>query len=199
MTIMSEVLDEDAVGEALRRHGVTDLDAAGFIAVFEEVVDSSTETLTAAEREFLIERGGVEPKLLGPQAQAAAQARLVVATERANAQALRGGYTTSQVAQMLGTAAANVRRAVARSGLYTAGRARNREHVFPAWQFHGDRPLPGLVEVLPLIPEDYHPLDVAAFFTTPAESLDGRSPADWLAYGGDEGPVVRLADELSRV
>ncbi|MGC4154469.1 MAG: hypothetical protein QM628_15525 [Propionicimonas sp.] len=54
----------------------------------------------------------------------------------------------------------------------------------------------GLGQVLAAIPEDYHPLDVAAFMTTRNEHLGGRSPVEWLAAGLPPGAVAALADEL---
>jgi|SRR5690625_2621919 len=92
-----------------------------------------------------------------------------------------------------------------RGDLYVAGRSRGRgrgrgrEHSFPAWQFTDAGPLPELRAVLAAMPEDYHPLDVASVMTSPHESLGDRSPADWLAGGGDPSLVVALVDELGWV
>lgn len=102
------------------------------------------------------------------------------------------------MADLLGTATANVRRSVGQGDLYVAGQGRNREHLFPAWQFQAGRPLSHLREVITVLPGDLHPLDVEQFMTTGHEALGGRSPVDWFAGGGDPRPVVRLVDELGR-
>jgi hypothetical protein len=118
-----------------------------------------------------------------------------VETARADMLVARRGLTTREVADLLGTATANVRRSAGQGDLYVAGQGRNREHLFPAWQLHEDRPLSHLREVITVLPTGLHPLDVEQFMTTGHEALGGRSPVDWLAGGGDPRPVVRLADE----
>jgi len=194
---MTGVLDRDALAEALSARGLA-LDPAEFIAIFDEVVDATTDTITEAERKFLVDVGGVDAALLTEERRAAAQARVIVETARADAVVARRGLTTREVAGMLGTAPANVRRAAAHGDLYAAGRGRNREHIFPTWQFHQGQPVRGLREVIAVLPADMHPLDVEAFMTSTTESLGGRTPIEWLAHGGDPTPVVRLSDELGR-
>jgi len=54
-------------------------------------------------------------------------------------------------------------------------------------------PLPGLETVLAALPADLHPTAVEGFFTSPDADLDGASPAQWLASGGDP---QRVADEV---
>lgn len=71
---------------------------------------------------------------------------------------------------------------------------------YPDWQFLGSETLPGLREVLRALDPELHPLTVDHFFTTPSLELtsgaEQLSPADWLATGGDVGPVVFLAQDL---
>jgi len=105
------------------------------------------------------------------------------------------GLTTCDVAELLKTQPANVRRLLAVGALYAAGRAARAEHVFPTWQFTQPRPLPHLSEVLAALPPATHPLEVEAFMTSPREALGGRSPVEWLSTGGDAAVVVDLADE----
>lgn len=167
-----------------------------FLSILAEAVDS-TDTLTDSERDFLIHGGGVSPDAFDPSRLAEARQRIALATAKADADAARG-YTTREVAQMLGTAAANVRRGVIRGDLFVAGHGRNREHAFPAWQFHDGRALPHLREVVAALPDDMHPLDVQTFMTTPCEALGDRTAVNWLAGGGSPGPVLRLTDDLNR-
>lgn len=171
------------------------LAAEDFLDILADATDS-TETLTGAERDFVVSEGGVPAEAFTPDALAKAQGMIAAAAAHADADAVQDGYTTSEVAHLFGLKTANVRRDVARRALYVAGRTRNREHVFPRWQFTKSGPLPGLHEVLAAIPEDYHPLDVAAFMTTKNESLGERSPVAWLSGGGAPAAVVSLADEL---
>lgn len=156
----------------------------------------ATVRLTGAEQDFLDSAGGVPTEVFSADSLAAAQGMVVAAYTQADAEAVRDGYTTSDVVRLLGWKPEKVRREVARRGLYVAGRARNREHVFPRWQFTESGRLPGLREVLAVIPGDYHPLDVAAFMTASNDSLGGRSPSEWLAGGRPLDAVVDLADEL---
>lgn len=194
---MTELLNAEVLAEVLSRHGST-MEPKEYAAIFAEVADATTDTLTEAEHRFLVEEGGVDPALLTPESQVAAQARIKIETARADAVAARRSLGTREVASLLGTAAANVRRAAGSGDLYTAGRGRNREHSFPAWQFADGEPLPSLRAVIEALPTDLHPLDVEYFMTSVQETLRGRSPVAWLSGGGDPARVVRLADELGR-
>lgn len=195
---MTELLDPQALAEVLGRHG-NKMEPKEYTDILQEVVDTTTDTLTEAERTFLVEVGGVDPALLSPERQVTAQARIKIETARADGVVARRGFGTSEVASLMGTAPANVRRAAGNGDLYTAGRGRNREHIFPAWQFSEGKPLQHLREVIGVLPRDLHPLDVEHFMTSAHEALGGRSPVEWLAGGGDPTLVVRLADELGRV
>ena len=163
-----------SLDRALARHGA-EMDADEFLAILAEATDS-TDTLTADEQALLIDSGGMSPEAVAPDAQSRARRQIVVRSARADADAARDGFTTSEVAQRFDIAPSNIRREVARRGLYVAGRTRRREHVFPRWQFTPDGSLPGLRAVLAVIPEDFHPLDVAAFMATPSEMLGDRRP-----------------------
>jgi transposase-like protein len=153
------------------------------------------------ELDFLAEEGDTSFDVFDPTVQAAALQQAALVGKADDEAVLRGGLTTSEVAEQYGYHPANIRRKVAAGELYVAGRTRRNEHVFPEWQFAGSiegggAPLPGLSVVLKAIPTDYHPADVAEFMTSPQELLNDRSPAQWLASGGAVGPVVRLASEL---
>lgn len=150
------------------------------------------ETMTAGEREFLIE-AGLPADSFDPRAQAQARARLAArasATRAASAPLL----PTSQVAAMLNRDTANVRRSAGHGDLYAVPAAPGREREFPAWQFVDRRPLRGLREVVATLPERMHPLSVEGFMTSPQDELDGRTPVEWLATGGDVSVVVELAE-----
>jgi len=77
-----------------------------------------------------------------------------------------------------------------------------RRLLLPAWQFSPDgAPLPSLGAVIGALPADLHPLEIAAFMTSPHPELQVRgralSPAKWLAGGGDPAPVIALAESLA--
>ena len=188
---MTDLLPRAAVEDALRRRGaVATVD--DFLEVLDEV-SGSAATLSAGERDFLA-RVGVSGDLL--TAESVRRARMeLAAMARLAARRADVGLTTCDVAELLKTQPANVRRLLAVGALYAAGRAARAEHVFPAWQFVQPRPLPHLSEVLAALPPATHPLEVEAFMTSPREALGGRSPVEWLSTGGDAAVVVDLADE----
>lgn len=194
-SVMTEALPftHEAVGEALRRRNI-DLDPDEFLGVLGDIV-STTATLSAGEQEFLT-RAGAAPEVFESDAVNKASLRLAVLTEHGDMQAAQG-LTTRDVAQVLNTQPANVRRLLAARSLYTSGRAARSEHIFPRWQFVGSQALPHLRKILDVLPQDMHPLDVESFMTEPREPLGNRSPVDWLATGGQPGPAVALAEEES--
>lgn len=194
---MSSAVSQKVLGQVLAAAG-SSLSPADFLSILGDAVDS-TDTLTGPERTFLLVHAGVAPDVFDQRRVAQARQRIAVEAAKADSDATRGGYTTSEAARLLGTAPANVRRTAARGDLYTSGLRHNREHVFPAWQFPGGRPLPHLRKVISALPADMHPLDMATFMTAPQETLGNRSVAEWLADGGTTDPAVRLADGLSRL
>lgn len=185
------------LGQVLASAG-SSLSPAEFLSILSDAVDS-TDTLTEPERVFLRDHGGVASDVFDPRRLAHARQRIAVEAAKADSHATRGGYTTTEVAQLLAVATANVRRSAARGELYASGLRHNREHVFPGWQFPDGRPMPHLRDVIPALPTDMHPLDVAAFMTTAHDELGGRTVAEWLTGGGSVDPVIQLADALARV
>lgn len=171
------------------------MDPDEFFGVLHDAVGAPAATLTAGEREFLT-RAGVEPEALDPENLRKARLELALLAEQSEAGASEG-LTTREVAELLNIQPANVRRLLAARGLYASARAGRGEHVFPMWQFVGNKAVPHLREVLDALPGDMHPLDVESFMTEAREPLGGRSPVDWLATGGQPEPVVALAEEES--
>lgn len=193
MNMMSVLPDLDRV--LTDRHAT--IDSEEFMEILVEATDS-TDTMTAAERSFLVEHGGVSTEAVDPANQTVALIQNAAEAAAAQREAVEQGYTTAQVAEKFSLQRANVRRSVINGSLYAVGRTRSGEHVLPRWQFTEDGPLPGLREVLAAFPTDYHPLDVATFMTTPDQALGDRTPAYWLATGGAVHAVAELADELGR-
>lgn len=163
-----------------------------------EVLRRSVRTAAAvpADARDIMIRAGVDPELLDPDT--IDDARVQIAGAIVGAEQVPGSATisTRQAAAMLQTADSNVRRSIASNRIYSAGRL-GPGHQLPQWQFVGGKPLPHLAEVLVALPTDLHPIEVESFFTSPDETLNGMSPADWLATGGSLQPVIALAEAES--
>jgi hypothetical protein len=65
--------------------------------------------------------------------------------------------------------------------------------VYPAFQFTGSGVVPGIGELMAVLPRDLaSPWTVASWLVSPADDLAGERPIDLLAAGETE-PVLRLA------
>ena len=123
-------------------------------------------------------------------------AELVAARHRALVAAgdLARSLSTREVADMTGRSPAAIARSAGRS-LYAYHLGRNLR--FPTWQFDDGRPLPGLATVVPALRDGLTPTTVEARMTSAdPEILDGLSPVEWLARGGDPTEVTRVLTEM---
>jgi hypothetical protein len=125
--------------------------------------------------------------------------------ERASLQSLtqyalmiKESSTVKEVAARLGLNDDQVRQKIAKFELYSIsveGEAR-----VPNFQFYSRGAIPGLDQILPLIPHDWHPLQVLGFLTTETPKLaiegDAVSPTVWLQSGRDPEVVVAMASKL---
>jgi len=105
---MGSVVSPKVLGQVLASAG-SSLSPAEFLSILSDAVDS-TDTLTQPERAFLRNHGGVEPDVFDSQRLAEARQRIAGEAAKADSDANRGGYTTTEVAELLGVATANVRR-----------------------------------------------------------------------------------------
>lgn len=181
--------------DVLSQHGPIRTPAE-FMSVVSEI-STSHDALTSGEQTFLTEHLGMADADFAPAVVRQAQVDLTVAQITADQNAQAEALTTNQVAELLDVAPANVRRLVGQHRLYTVGTARNGAHLFPRWQFLNGHALPGIAEILAALPSGFHPLDVAAFMTTSLEALGERTPAEWLASGGDVAAVATLAEDFA--
>ena len=102
--------------------------------------------------------------------------------------------STREVADMTGRSPAAIARSAGRS-LYAYHLGRNLR--FPTWQFDDGRPLPGLATVVPALRDGLTPTTVEARMTSAdPEILDGLSPVEWLARGGDPTEATRVLTEM---
>ena len=123
-------------------------------------------------------------------------AELVAARHRAlvAADKLTRSLSTREVADMTGRSPAAIARSAGRS-LYAYHLGRNLR--FPTWQFDDGRPLPGLATVVPALRDGLTPMTVEARMTSAdPEILDGLSPVEWLARGGDPTEATRVLTEM---
>ena len=71
--------------------------------------------------------------------------------------------------------------------------------LYPVWQFHERKPLPGLVDVLAELPEaTVDRWTLAAWCRLPQESLQDRSVADSLSSSAPLEDVLRVCRHASR-
>ena len=123
-------------------------------------------------------------------------AELVAARHRALVAAgdLARSLSTREVADMTGRSPAAIARSAGRS-LYAYHLGRNLR--FPTWQFDDGRPLPGLATVVPALRDGLTPTTVEARMTSAdPEILDGLSPVEWLARGGDPTEATQVLTEM---
>lgn len=186
---------EDRATKAILRRKLQ-INTRDLIALLADLVDTSAPT-TQPDRDFLTTYAGLTEADLEDESISGIDANISANRARASMDVQRDSLTTQDVALMLNMNPANVRRAVLDGTLYSVKPTPGSHHRFPEWQFVGDRPLPGMREVISALPDDYHPLEVARFFAEPAETLRNMSPAQWLAGGGNISDVVALADGRS--
>lgn len=112
--------------------------------------------------------------------------------------------TTAQVAALLGVDASRVRQRIRERSLL--GVEYEGEWRLPRFQFERKKALPGLAEVLAVLPPELNPLDVAEWFLAANIDLDAASntaaaalpvsPRAWLLRGNPPRAVAQLAQHL---
>ena len=123
-------------------------------------------------------------------------AELIAARHRALVAAdnLARSLSTREVADMTGRPFDAIAQSAGRS-LYAYHFGRSLR--FPTWQFDDGRPLPGLATVVPTLRDGLTPMTVEARMTSAdREILDGLSPVEWLARGGDPTEATRVLIEM---
>ncbi len=111
--------------------------------------------------------------------------------------------SAGETAQKLGVDPSRVRQLLAARKIY--GLQMRGAWKIPVFQFDGDRLLPGLEEVIPVLPEDLHPVAIYHWFTTPNPDLvpggseQGLSPREWLLSGHSPKVVAELASDLDNL
>lgn len=114
------------------------------------------------------------------------------------AQLVAGTFSVDQLARQISVHPSRVRHLINdRPARLYAIKVGHRRRI-PSWQVHGRSLLPGLDQLVPVIPDGAHPLDVAGLMTTPQDELGGRTAIKHLAEGGDVAPVAGLLADLGR-
>ncbi len=144
------------------------------------------------QQRAVLRAGGLE--LDAPGAYAATAAR----TAADYAALVATSLSVPEAAVRLGVDGSRVRHRIAAGELWALHGA-GRRRLLPALQFTASGGLvPGLAEVLRVLPEDLHPLEVSGFLTARRAELRLRgrdqSPVEWLTRGGDVAEVVAAAE-----
>ena len=101
-------------------------------------------------------------------------------------------FTTSESGRFVGKDSSTITRWY-RDGRLTGFKDARGGLRLPSWQFTERGLLPGMSEIV-AHQGSLSLVSFAAIMTTPAESLDGVAPVDWLDAGGDVQPVVAILD-----
>lgn len=115
---------------------------------------------------------------------------------RERAHMVRESLTMEEAADLVGRSVSALSRGATQGRFVTFkldGRLR-----YPSWQFDDGQPLPGLAEVIAVLPVGWRPRKVLATMTAPAELLDGLTPVEWLSQLGEPQAVVDLIHDLER-
>ncbi len=127
------------------------------------------------------------------------EADMIGAGHRQYLAMLSTGLSVAETAARIGLSPSRIRQMIAEHRLY-AVRPRDKTWVLPAWQFDGQRIVPGIEAVNQALGHDLHPLTVSGFMHSSQPELDAGgqalSPLDWLRGGGSASAVMALAESL---
>lgn len=175
-------------------------DPADLIAWLEDALERAAPTSRQPERDWsgadaaVLSAEGIDVTPLRP-----AEADIIAAGHRRYVAMLSAGLSVVEAAARIGLTPSRIRQMLAEHRLYGV-RPRGRAWILPAWQFDGERIVPGIEAVNQALDHDLHPLTVSGFMHSPQPELDasGRalSPLDWLRGGGSASAVVALAGSL---
>lgn len=155
--------------------------------------------LSAGELTFLAEQlDGAAEVIDGWHAGITRRDQALLALRNLN-ELIAGSVSVPEAAAMLGIDRSGVSRRISNSALASFELPGRRRIRIPRWQFM-DRHhlLPGLDLVVPAIPGGVDPLTTAGFMGTPQAETGGRTPAEYLARGGDPSVVAELVADLDR-
>lgn len=183
-----------------RRSVVVDIEtlSAAVSESLQESAELSSEPLSAGERDFLLEHTDLVEADLSETARTTTRARIVHDRAESQARMMESSLTTAEVAALTGRQESGVRHSARKKDLFVLNPADPKGQRFPTWQFVDGSALPGIARILEAFPVGTHPLTIETFMTTARESLQGRTPAEWLATDGPVDVIAQLADEKGR-
>lgn len=115
------------------------------------------------------------------------------ADDQAWADQLGPAYRQADVAKLLGKS----KQAVSRDRRLLRLTTRSEQIAYPAFQFDGRRPLPGIAEVITILDGTVATTwTIASWLTAPQPALDGDRPVDRLRAGDRDG-VLTLARQAA--
>ncbi|MCW4354135.1 helix-turn-helix domain-containing protein [Hoyosella sp. YIM 151337] len=191
MSAIKDVLDRYNVG-------LTEQDLAGELdAALRSLQHPGSAPLSAHELEYLTQHAGEGTnEVLAQWDPVHEQHRHAVAVASSVKDLVASSLSRTQAAQQLGVDPSGISRRIHEDALWSF-KVGSRLRI-PSWQFAGNALLPGLAEIVAAIPDDAHPLDIAAMMTSPHEFIDGHTPAQWLAAGRDPSVIVSMIEDLNR-
>lgn len=149
-----------------------------------------------ADRDFLIKYAGVTEADLSDAALRESDAELAQSRAEAYQQSVAASWDVDRVASFLNLEPDSVRRAASEGALYSFASEVGDNLWFPTWQFTASGLLPGLREIIQVLPRSYYPSTVRDLMTEPdtGEMLDGLSPVQWLTDGHALADVMVIID-----
>jgi hypothetical protein len=154
--------------------------------------------ISSGAMRYLAAHGGEEARAAVEQYdEATVQRDRAIAAAQTLEGLLASGLTIENVAASLGLSRSRISHRLREQSLY-AFTIQGRRYL-PRWQFR-EGPggvvidvIPGLAQIVPVIPRGMHPLALEAFMTEPLEDLGDKSPVDYLC---SYGVVEVVADSL---
>jgi excisionase family DNA binding protein len=171
------------------------------------MVDSMLATLPVGRAKGPPGRGFTEGELAvlregGLTFDASGYGERISRTASKHAAILASSLTVREAAEILGVSEGRIRQKISERRLYSV-RGEGGERRLPRFQFSPRGGVPGMEEVVRVVPRGVHPVALQNFFTSPNPDLylDEEeevpiSPRDWLLSGGDPEAVIPLAREL---
>jgi hypothetical protein len=107
-------------------------------------------------------------------------------------------YSTRQVRELMGIGSRQAISERARRRRLLSVPGSDGKPLFPAFQFAGRRPLPGLGAILDAFRDAAEsPYTVASWFVTPEPLLDDKPPATWLRKSGAPDRALQAASRYA--
>lgn len=179
------------------------LERSGYPVAVEDVLEAVADVLPPREevaddlserdRAYLDEFSGLVP------ASDQEVAKLVVRRAALATAEVARALDRTQAAERLGVSPSRISHRQAEGELY-GFRVRPAKMLYPDWQFDDRVTIPGLQQIVEILPEGVPAVVIRRFMTEPDDALEVEdelvSPREWLLLGGDVERVAALAATL---